>query len=108
MTVERIASVDDAPLCHGCGLMSHHVHDETPLCPDCWERRNWWQHQGVYRYVTEHGDRRHETPLCPAVQGSVYRMVKDEMVYLERRKCARCEGYVLFDQFDWRQSVSEA
>lgn len=69
MPSDDIDSVADAPLCLGCGLVSHHVHDDTPLCPDCWHRRNLWQHQGQYRYVTSDGECKHETPLCPALDG---------------------------------------
>lgn len=100
-----IDSVDKAPLCHGCGLISHYVHENAPLCSDCWQRRNWWQHQGMFRYVSKKGDCRHETPRCPALQGRDYKMVKDEMVYLHTRDCKRCDGYILFDQFDWRATA---
>lgn len=103
--MDKITSVDEAPLCHGCGLISHHVHENTPLCPDCWRRRNWWQHQGLFRYVTRNGDCRHETPLCPSIKGHEYRMVKDEMVYLDTEMCQRCDGYVLFGEFDWKASA---
>lgn len=102
MTDDIVESVDEIPLCLGCRLMSHQVHDETPLCVDCWQRRNWWQHQGPYRYVTEHGECRHEDPRCPAVQGHDYKMVKDEMVYLHTRQCPRCDGYKCFGKFDRR------
>lgn len=98
----EVAHVGEIPICHGCGLMSHYVHENTPLCVDCWERRNWWQHQGTYRYVTKHGKKRHETPLCPAVRGSDYKMVKDEMVYLHTGRCDRCDGFRLFGKFDRR------
>ena len=105
MSDDVIESVDEAPICHGCGLISHYVHEDNPLCVDCWNRRNWWQHQGLIRYVTEHGDCKHETPLCPAIRGRDYAMVRDEMVYLDTRRCGRCDGYILFDRFDWRSTV---
>jgi len=100
-----VESVDEIPLCLGCGLMSHHIHEETPLCGDCWQRRNWWQHQGMHKHVTKHGDCRHTTPLCPAVQSHEYKMVKDEIVYLDTRDCKRCDGYILFGEFDWRATA---
>lgn len=105
---EGVAHVGEIPICHGCGLMSHYVHDKAPLCGDCWRRRDLWQHQGMYKYVTENGDCKHETPLCPAVQGSTYYLTKDEMVYLDKQQCGRCDGYVMFDQFDWRQEAGLA
>jgi hypothetical protein len=102
---EPLTSIGGAPICLGCGLISHHVHENTPLCPDCWQRRNRWQHQGMRVYVTEDGDCKHETPLCPAVRGRPYRMAKDEMVYLDTRRCNRCEGFRLFGEFDMRGEV---
>lgn len=105
-STERIESVAEAPICLGCGLMSHYVHENTPLCVDCWDRRNWWQHQGMLRYVTEDGDCRHETPLCPAIRGSTHYMVKDEMVYLDTERCERCDGYVLFGEFHFHREVT--
>jgi hypothetical protein len=95
-----VATVDEVPVCPGCGLMRRPVHAETALCAECWTRRNRWQHQGPLRFVTEHGDTRHEDPRCPALANADYKMVREEFVYLDTTACTRCDGFVLFDEFD--------
>lgn len=99
-TDEVVQSVDDIPLCLGCGLMSHPVHDQTRLCVECWDRRNWWQGGGPLRVVT--GDTYHETPLCPsAKQATEWYYWRDESTMYadladEMDKCIRCHGYRTF------------
>lgn len=103
----RVPSVDDARLCHGCGLMSNRlVADDTPLCWDCFNKRNWWMGGGTLRVVT--GDTYHETPLCPGVEdGETWRYWRDESCMHadladDMDKCYRCHSYRImgFDHYD--------
>lgn len=102
----QIQSVDEALICHGCGLVSHYVHDTTHLCGDCWTRRNKWQGGGPLRVVTP-SMTYHETPLCPAVQqASEWRYYRDETCMYadlsgDMDKCVRCHAYGVygFDEY---------
>jgi hypothetical protein len=48
-----------------------------------------------YLVVTEHGDRKHRTPLCPEVRGQVYRLIcNEEALYVYgERWCETCRHY---------------
>lgn len=97
---EEVQSVDEIPLCHGCGLMSHLSDSESDLCSDCWSKRNWWQGGGPLRVVT--GETYHETPLCPsAKQADKWYYWRDESTMHadlagDMDKCKRCHSYRTF------------
>lgn len=106
MTDKTIESVDEAPICHGCGLMSHYIAEDTPICHDCFNRRNWWQGGGPLRVVV-HGGSYHETPLCPAVRNAdEWAFWRDESCMHadlggDMDKCVRCHSFNLygFDEY---------
>jgi hypothetical protein len=62
--------------------------DGLPFPPDVPNRR-------PPVYVTEHGEEKHETPLCPAVRGRTHYMVcREEVLYaLGERWCETCRQY---------------
>lgn len=102
-----VQSVDDARLCHGCGLMSSRlVAEDTPLCWGCFNRRNAWMGGGTLRVVTS--DTYHETPECPGINdGETWYYWRDESCMhadLAGRmdKCVRCHAYRTFgfDHYD--------
>lgn len=109
---EIVASVADIPLCHGCGLASHYVHPETPICPECFRRAQSRAGGGLLRVVTPAGTY-HETPLCPAVRtASEWRYWRDESCMHadlggDMDKCARCHSFRTFgfDHYDADSAV---
>jgi len=50
-----------------------------------------FRHPAVY--VTEHGEVKHETPLCPHVRGRThYAVCREEALYIYgERRCSTCE-----------------
>ncbi|ELZ84412.1 hypothetical protein C453_12736 [Haloferax elongans ATCC BAA-1513] len=71
----NVASVDDVPVCPGCGLMAHITHGD--ICVECFDRRERWLGGGAVRVVAHDGDV-HETPLCPDFEGGVWYLWRDE------------------------------
>ena len=70
-----VASVDDVPLCPGCGLMAHITHGE--ICGECFQRRETWLGGGLERVVPLEGNI-HETPLCPDFEGGPWALWRNE------------------------------
>jgi hypothetical protein len=56
-----------------------------------------------YLVVTDHGDHKHRTPLCPAVMGETWRHIcYEEAVYVYgERWCATCRQYDLNIDDSW-------
>lgn len=84
-------SVDDVPVCPTC-LRAFEASKYGPdICEDCWDEHISRSGEGGRRYITEHGDKKHYTPLCPHVRGSQYWMTSDEScVYGRRSPCGTC------------------
>lgn len=108
---DRIESVGSAPLCHGCGLMSHLVSEDNPICWDCFNRHNQAVGGGPLRVVTSGGSY-HETPLCPAVRNANgwWYWRDEECCYADLggdlARCRRCYSFRTFG-FDHHRGDTE-
>lgn len=61
------------------------------VCEDCFIENVQRHGMGGRRYATEHGSKKHTTPLCPHVRGSVYYMMSDESAtYALLGPCKTC------------------
>lgn len=110
----EVAHVEEIPVCHGCGLMSHLIHPDNPICRECFQRGERRAGGGPLRVVTLSGTY-HETPLCPAVRNaSEWRYWRDEdCMYADMwpgddfGKCRRCHHSHLygFDHYRGDQEV---
>jgi len=101
---DSVGSVQQVPICPGCGLMSHITHGD--ICVECFNRREGWLGGGLARYVTEHGTY-HETPACPGFGEGKWRTWKDEECCYadlggDLDRCHRCYSYRTFgfDHYD--------
>lgn len=89
-------SIQDIPVCPGCGLMSH-IPDPATLCSECHNRRMRRAGGGPLRVITR-SMTYHETPRCPAVQNAgEWRYMRDEDCMHadlagEMDKCIRCHS----------------
>lgn len=70
-----LASVDEAPICPGCGLVSHLTHGN--ICHRCFYRREQWAGDGPTR-VFAPGEDIHATPLCSEFDADRWRHCPDE------------------------------
>lgn len=100
-----IQSVDTAPICLGCGLISHLVHPAAqPICWECFNRRERRAGGGMWRVVTASGTV-HETAACPGVKTSAewWHMKDEDCMYAEMagdyERCSRCYSHS-FHGFD--------
>ncbi len=84
-------TVADVPVCPTC-LRAFEASKYGPdICEDCWDEHISRSGAGGRRYITEHGEKKHHSPLCPHVRGSQYWMTSDEScVYGRRGPCGTC------------------
>ena len=94
---ESVDSVQDVPVCPGCGLMSH-IRDPPEICQECFQRGERRAEGGGLVVVTP-SMTGHETPLCPAVQvASEWRYWREEdccyaSMSGDLDRCLRCYNW---------------
>ncbi|GGN92188.1 hypothetical protein [Haloarcula pellucida] len=86
-----VETVGEVPVCPTC-LRAFEASKYGPhICEDCWNEHIERKSAGGRRYVTEHGEKKHYSPLCPHVRGSQYRLTSDEScVYGRLGSCGTC------------------
>ena len=102
MTNTTISSVDDLPICAGCGLISHLEFgaELNELCGECFNRRERWLGGGPIRCVSPVDETYHETPRCPDFpDGQWWHWRDEECCYAELAgeidRCKTCEYHYL-------------
>jgi len=84
-------TVDDVPVCPTCLRACTATKYGPVICEGCWSEHIDRSGAGGRRYVTEHGEKKHYSPLCPQIRGSQYRMTSDEeCVYGRLGPCGTC------------------
>jgi len=85
--LDRLA---EAPICPTC-LRASSLDGPKVICEDCWSEHIARSYAGGHRYVAQHGDKKHYTPLCPQLQETQYRLTRDEScVYGRLGPCGTC------------------
>jgi hypothetical protein len=109
---EPAASIDEIPVCPGCGLMSHI--EPAGICEECWHRRERRAGGGSI-YIETAAGTTHETARCPGVQAASewWHLREESCLYAELagdlRKCVRCHQHSLFgfDEFRGEYAFQE-